>query len=426
MTKTAEEKYNEREKRIQDAIQLKKPDRIPIIPFDNGAYFKHCGLNFQEAMYHPKQYFGAVKKAIMDFDMDAVSSAVVMSGPTFDALDWRQLKWPGAEVDSSNTGRDTVYQFIEPGQGYEAMPPEDYDWFLDDPTDYIIRRHWPRIARSLKPLENLPPIHDMVAYYVGFVPYLPAYGSSEIRGALESLMDAGKEAIKFYDAHYSFIGEMAELGYPPLFRGIGISPYDYIADFLRGTQGSMVDMFRRPDKLKRAVEKVTPWVIQWCVNQVGASKELDYSKRLFIPIHKGAGGFMSNEQFKEFYWPSMLEVINGLINKGIVPYVYTEGIYTDRLPIIKDVPKGKVIYHIESDIFKAIETLMDTACVEGGPSGPMLSIRTPQEVKDYCKKIIDAVGGRGGFMMGVEVPMITDKSENIKAMVDFTKEYGAY
>jgi hypothetical protein len=85
---------------------------------------------------------------------------------------------------------------------------------------------------------------------------------------------------------------------------------------------------------------------------------------------------MSEPQHREFFWPSLRAVLLALIDEGLVPYVYTEGIYTERLEALRDVPKGKVIYHIESDLFKAKEILGDVACIEGGPSGPMLNFGT--------------------------------------------------
>jgi uroporphyrinogen-III decarboxylase len=85
-----------------------------------------------------------------------------------------------------------------------------------------------------------------------------------------------------------------------------------------------------------------------------------------------------------------------------------------------------LVYHIESDIFKAKEILGGTACFSGGPSASMLDIGTPQEVKNYCKKLIDVVGGGGGFIMDGEVPLISAKPENVRAMVEFTQEYGVY
>ena len=148
--------------------------------------------------------------------------------------------------------------------------------------------------------------------------------------------------------------------------------------------------------------------------------------RIFIPIHKGAGGFMSNAQYEEFFWPTLKALIMGLIDAGLTPYVYTEGEYSDRLSIIKDVPKGKVIYHIEKDIYKAKEILGDTACLVGGPTASLLNMGSPDEVRDSCKKLIDVVGKDGGFIMDSGCPLDDAKPENVRAMIDFTKEYGVY
>jgi len=426
MAKTPAELYQEREKRIEDATALKISDRIPVAPLDSGFFVKYAGLTWDEAMYDVEKVKAAGKKTITELDFDAYfPPAIFTPGTVTDQLDFRQLRWAGAKDEDSRVRSDSVYQFVEPGSlGREPMPVEDYDWFLDDPTDYIIRRHWPRIAKALEPFRNLPPIHSLVSYYVGMPQLLPAFGSPEIANAFSALLGAGREAMKWTTDVAPFFEEMGKLGYPPLGLAICIAPYDYFGDFFRGTTGCMLDMYRCPDKLKQAIDRVTPWVIDWGLTQARMFSSV--CKRVFIPIHKASGGFMSEEQHKEFFWPSLRKVLIALIDEGFTPYVYSEGIYTDRLETIRDVPKGKVIYHIESDLFKAKEILGDTACLVGGPSGPMMNIGSPEEVKDYCKKVIDVVGKDGGFIMGVALPLITAKPENVKALVEFTKEYGVY
>lgn len=44
----------------------------------------------------------------------------------------------------------------------------------------------------------------------------------------------------------------------------------------------------------------------------------------------------------------------------------------------------------------------------------------------YCKKVIDVVAEGGGFILDAELPLITAKPENVRAMVEFTREYGVY
>jgi uroporphyrinogen-III decarboxylase len=191
---------------------------------------------------------------------------------------------------------------------------------------------------------------------------------------------------------------------------------------LRGTRGAMIDMYRNPDKLLKAIEKVTPWQIQWGVD---GAKATGISTVGIFP-HKGFKGLMSEEQYKTFYWPTLRQVILGLIDEGLTPFVFTEGDYTPRLEIIRDVPKGKVVYHIERDIFKAKEALGGVACLTGGPPSSLLCIGTVEEVKDYCKKLIDVVGKGGGYILNPEVPLIDENPENVKAMTDFFKEHGVY
>jgi len=424
MTKSTQELYQEGKKRIQDVIELKVPDRIPVMPLDSGWFVKYSGISWQEAMYDVEKLIAAKRKMVIETGFDSFIVPMVFSpGTSYDLLDLKCLRWAGAKNAGSRTDPNSVYQFVEPGKGYEAMPAEEYDWFLDDPTDYIIRRHWPRIMGAIAPLKNLPPLHNMVSYGFG-IPDFSAFATPEIAGALQSLMEAGKKQASFTNSITPFIGEMIEAGYVSGPLAFGMAPFDYFADFFRGTRGCMIDMYRCPNKLKEAIDKVTPWIIDLILGPARMVKDL--STLIFIPIHKASGGFMSEPQHREFFWPSLRAVILALIDEGFTPYVYTEGIYTDRLEALRDVPKGKVVYHIESDIFKAKEILGDVACIEGGPSGPMLNTGTPQGVKDYCKKLIDVCGKGGGFIMGSELPLITARPENVQAMVDFTKEYGVY
>ena len=46
-----EELRGEREKRIQDAIALRIPDRVPVTPTFGYFASKHCGFTYREAVY---------------------------------------------------------------------------------------------------------------------------------------------------------------------------------------------------------------------------------------------------------------------------------------------------------------------------------------------------------------------------------------
>ena len=57
---------------------------------------------------------------------------------------------------------------------------------------------------------------------------------------------------------------------------------------------------------------------------------------------------------------------------------------------------------------------------------PYFRYGTVQDVKDYCKKLIDVVGKGGGFILAPRSSTDEVKPENLKAMIDFTHEYGVY
>jgi hypothetical protein len=56
-------------------------------------------------------------------------------------------------------------------------------------------------------------------------------------------------------------------------------------------RGIMLDMFRCPDKLLTAIDLFTPMLIEKAIQ---VAKKTG-NPRVFIPLHRGAGGFMSNE-----------------------------------------------------------------------------------------------------------------------------------
>ena len=51
---------------------------------------------------------------------------------------------------------------------------------------------------------------------------------------------------------------------------------------------------------------------------------------------------------------------------------------------------------------------------------------TPEDVKAYCKKLIDVVGKDGGYIMDASAALDDAKAENVKMLFEFTKEYGVY
>ncbi len=413
MSKSPEVMYDERLKRIQDAIALKKPDRVPVVPLFEMFPAHYAGITVHEAMTDYAKANEAWKKTILDFDPDAYLNPILAyPSRSLEALDYQLLKLPGRDLAS-----DKTYQFVED----EYMQAEDYDAFLDDPSDYMIRTYYPRVFKALEPFKALAPLHD--GYWLGMLGVIASFSNPELPKAFEALVKAGNEMMDWFVSLGTFDAQMKELGYPCFNGAATFAPFDVIGDTMRGTRGIMLDMYRQPDKLLKAIERVTPWTLDMGIN--GA--KMTGNSFVWFFLHKGIDNFMSDEQFREFYWPSLREVIVGLVDAGMTPCVYSEGRFNDRLEVLADVPKGKVLYHFEEvDMKKAKEILGDVACISGNVPLSLLTKGTPEQVKEYCKFLIDVVGEGGGFILDTDAVIDEASVENVRAMIDFSKEYGVY
>jgi hypothetical protein len=414
MTEKKEALYNARKKRIVDAIELKIPDRVPIA--SSFAFFpaRYCGRTMKDMMYDPEALWETELKVTLELEPDLTRNPFpgTFMGPLLDALDYRQMQWPGGQL-----GPDVPYQFVEG----EYMKADEYDHWFSDPMDFMVHKYWPRISGSLKGLEKLPSFTNVINF-LG-LGWFGSLGLPEVQESLEALKKAGQEAARISSYSRRFGEKLREEGFPTQGAGYASAPFDVIGDYFRGTKGIMLDMYRRPDTLLKACEKLLPLEIERGV----ASAKNSGGFFVFIPLHKGLDGFMSPDQFKKFYWPTLRELMLAIIQEGLTPLPFWEGDCTSRLELIKDIPAGKAIYRFEAtDMLKAKDILGDRICIRGNVPISILATGTPDDVRAYCKTLIDHVGKGGGFIMDSAAGFSDARPENIKAMFEFTKEYGLY
>jgi hypothetical protein len=412
----AEKSYKDRITRIKDAVQMKKlPDRVPVFLLPSFYPAVYAGLTPKELMYDYEKCHNAYKKFYVDFDGDGqMGMAAPGPGKLFDILDYKLYAYPGHGVSPEHS-----YQCIEG----EYMTVREYDLLIHDPTNFFYTRFMPRIYGALEPLKNManPPM-DTVEMYGGAAPFIP-YGTPPVQAAFKAILEAGNEAMKWVQAAGAFNGEMTSLGFPGLVGGFAKAPFDTIGDTLRGTKGIMTDMYRNPGKLLEAMDVLTPISI----NNGAGMTQRNGNPFVAMPLHKGADGFLSDEQFQKFYWPSFKNVLLGLIDQGCVPFPFVEGGFNSRLKYLKEIPKGKMLWLFDqTDMVKAKQIIDDKSCIAGNMPLSLLGLASAQEVKDYAKKLIDTVGKGGGFIMSNGAFFDKIKPENGKAMIQFTKEYGVY
>ena len=249
----AEAAYKASITRIKGAIQLKKtPDRVPVTLLPSMFPFIHAGMTVQEAMYDYDKCIAAFKKFILEFKPDMhIGAAAPGPGRFFEILDYKLYSWPGHGVAPEHS-----YQCNEG----EYMKAEEYDLFMTDPSFYFRNLYLPRVFGALQSWSMLPPLTNILEMYGVAFNFIP-YGLPPVQGAYKALFEAGAEALKWATAMGGANGELASLGFPDILGGFTKAPFDVIGDTLRGTKGIMLDMYRQPDKLLKAMERLVPIMI---------------------------------------------------------------------------------------------------------------------------------------------------------------------
>jgi uroporphyrinogen-III decarboxylase len=416
MKKSVEELYNERKRRVEDAIALRVPDRVPIWFQDLGFFpARYTGISYKEAMYDSKMLFSAYKKTIIDFEPDMYFNpghAIHTPGDALEALGCKQIQWPGDGLPP-----DCTFQFVED----EYMKADEYDLLLEDPSDFVMRTFLPRIFRKLEVFGQLPPLKVLMMGYFAMPAIATVAAVPGFTEAFQAFYQAGQALLRHIAANAEFQKEMVEAGYPCSSGAITLAPFDLISDSLRGMKGTMLDMYRQPEKLLRLIDILTPMQI----NSPIALAKATGNPGVFIPLHRGADGFLSLKQFETFYWPSLKKLILTLIDNGLTPCPFFEGDYTMRLKYLAELPKGKVLGLFDgTDIYMVKEALGNTMCISGMMPLSLLQVGTPDSVRAYTKTLIDVLGKGGGFIMGPRCIMDEANPDLVKVWFDFTKEYG--
>jgi hypothetical protein len=413
---TAKRLHKERATRMLQAWQCQEPDRVPVtLPTGNyPAYY--AGYDFKTVMYDSRALRDAWTRFMNDFSgyMDSLMGpGLTFSGRVMDILDYKNYAWPGHGIgDDANT-----YQFIEAAY----MKDAEYDALMQDPSDFGFRVLTPRVMGAASGLEFFPPLNTMMA--TPMVLAMP-FSRREVRETFRKLIAAGEIMERWQKELGKFSKAMLAAGFPAMRGGLGIAPFDLIGDFLRGTQGIAIDMFRQPRKLLECIDMLTEQTIPRYINMVNMAGATSLS----FPLHRGDDTFMSRQQFEKFYWPSLKKVINALIDEGVMVSLFAEGRYNQRLEYIGDFPKGWVTWMFDqTDMANAKKMVGGTCCISGNVPASLMVAGTPREVKDCCRRLIETCAPGGGYILaGGCTATETKNPDNFRAFMEAAVEYGTY
>jgi len=409
--------YDERLKRVNDAVSLKEPDMVPCAPQYMTFPFLWAGYTMADVNYDAEKARDSIRRYLTHFKPDmgfGYNNMMCGHMPMFDKAGVKWLQWAGQQ--GSIVGDRSIFQYIE----REYLEENEYDEYFSDITGWMLRKYLPRTFKIFEPFEAFD-IRSMTGY--GFMPGSMQFANSAIAEAFKTMGDIASDYLTFYKEHSLFEKEIEDMGFVQQIAGVTTTAFDCLSDFLRGTIGTMTDILLQPENVQKAIESFFPGTLFGAIGQAERSN----GRFIFIPLHKGMDAFLSDEQYKKFYWDTLLRLVNGLVDHGLTPWIYTEGKYNSRIECLMDAPKGKYWIHFENADMKRVKKLLGgTACISGGINSHALMFGTKEQVVEQIKENIDTLAPGGGYIFDIGDTMDDCKPENVEAMFETVRKYGKY
>lgn len=420
---TNEELHAARIKRIHDAVELKEPDRVPIIGWGTQTFFAmDAGYTVAECIYDYEKAKDAIRKFLTKYEPDAgcvLGTAFEGQGQILDLLQPTTLLWAGMagrEMDPNG-----VHQFIE----FELLDDDELHELADNFNGCFLTKVLPRAFKCMEPMKHFD-LDDTMNMTMGSSPVaglMAALVNPEVKQMIETLQKAQELQEAFNAQVGAFVGEVEGMGFPVMTGAPTFCSYDFYSDYLRGTMSTSQDLYECPEYLKAFMDQH----VRVILDRIKAMPPLP-GRMCFMPMHKGMDGFLSTEHYGEFYWPYLMQIVNAWIEAGGIPYVYTEACYDGRVEFLKQLPPGKCIVHFEES--KDIEMLKRevgaTNCISGIYPARLLVTGTKQQVVDEAKRIMDVFAPGGGYVFDFDGGVYDAKRENVEALFEVIKDYGKY
>jgi hypothetical protein len=333
-----------------------------------------------------------------DYEWDAVPANMIDVWPCItDAASVRYYGVPGVDVPP-----DRGFQYVEPPEDQSFMCADEYDRLIDDPTAFLYEVWLPRASRRIAGAGTPNTFRSNVA-----------------------LINSAMAMVQYFNAYGPHCARLTNVaGTPGALCGIFKAPLDILGDKLRGYIGLTMDLYEQPGKVLKACEALMPH-LHWLASQSadpGSQAPIGYW------MHRGGVPFVRPEHFDTSYWPTVRPIVEQLWKEGHQTMFYAEGNWDAHLDAFHELPERSIVYHIDrGDPQTVHDKLHDKFAISGGLSNVTLAFGTPEQVRTEVRQLINILGKEGGYIMDANAIMQNDtRPENMKAMVEATREFGVY
>lgn len=417
MTNEAKQRYEEKTKRIYTAIDHEEPDRVPINVNSDIFAVIEAGYTIKECIYDKTMQKAkkAAEQFMLTYDPDFANflCSYAGEGELMELVSPKYMAWSGRP--GFNVPDNSIQQFMEK----PPLKEEDMDQFFDDNGTWRLTKCQPNLCDLYEPMRNFK------IPYSSRTPTALAEELSkpEMKEMIQKCWKLNDLVQESRITKAQVMKELMDLGFPSTFGGKACVPYDEWGDEYRGSIDCLTDLYENEDYVRRFIEadqknmlaKIKTW------NTDGHND----GKTVMMTLHRGMDGFLSEEFYKDIYWRHLQEIIEAIMAQNMIPDIFCEGNYATRLDLLRDIPKGRIIYTFEyTPVGVAKKALGDVATISGGLRTAALTFDTKEKVIDAVKKCIDDGAPGGGYIFRTTSGIDFAKKENVEAMFDTLHTYG--
>ncbi len=394
----AEILYQQRLARYVTAMRNEKPDAVPIRPFVAEFTATYTGCTCQDVAHDYRRAFDAAIRTATDFGWDAVvpNMVYVWTGLT-QAAGLRYYAIPGLHIPA-----DTAFNYMEPSEDEAFMKADEYDELIRDPTAFLYNTWLPRVSSEVRrPGET--------ATYRGHV----------------ALVKSAMAMMQYFQAFGPQIERLrTEAGAVSAIAGIFKAPLDILADKLRGYIGLTLDIASQPAKVRAACEALAPHLCHVGLSTADPAKQ--------VPIgywmHRTCVPFIHPSTFRDIHWPTVKPVLEEFWKHGHQTLLYAEGRWNHHFDAFRELPERSIVFHCDQDdIFEVHRRLHDRFALSGGIPNVLLSFGKPEEVREFCRRVLREVAEAGGYILDAGAIMQNDtRVENLEVLTETARQEGGY
>ncbi len=360
--------------RMECALNLEKPDRVPIWPDITTS--AACALTGQKFWEVANKGFDAQQDVELKFfdeygGWDAANPALTAEAYTVAGFKVKKPTEDSPEV-----------QFLES----EHSKYEDYEVIAEIGWFNFVREHLVQRISNIKTNEEYDTLFAEV-----------------INGTFRAISEYRKRNVFIY--------------YPQPNN----HPF-FTLSLSRSMMKFTEDLFFKPKMVEKALSKMTDEFISF---GIGLCKDTGVTIMKMAEERAGAF-FYPLAIFERFWWPYTQKIVDAFWSEGIRISFHLDTCWDKNIPYFKKLPRSSAILELDgtTNIFAAKEQLRNHLCIASDVHPALMSLGKPEDVADYCKKLIDEIGGDGGHILSTACSLpAAAKKENFIAMLETGRKY---